>query len=198
MHIPFRTVLVRAVAVSLVATAVVTASVKAQSASTGSAATAAPAQARDADPADVASVDAIVHALYESISGPKGAPRDWARLRTLYGPNARMIYTAVGADGKGRLINWNVEEYIAAAGPGLMANGFYEREIGRATESFGNVTAIMSAYDSKFTLEDATPFQRGVNSIQLFYSGTRWYILSVMWDSERAGNPIPAKYLTPR
>ncbi|MCC7002012.1 MAG: hypothetical protein IT357_07640 [Gemmatimonadaceae bacterium] len=198
MHTPSRTVLVCAVAVSLMATTVITASVNAQSASTGSAATAAPAQARDADPADVASVDAIVRALYESISGPKGAPRDWARLRTLYGPNARMIYTTVGADGKGRLINWNVEEYIAAAGPGLMANGFYEREIGRRTESFGNVTAIMSAYDSKFTLEDATPFQRGVNSIQLFYSGTRWYILSVMWDSERAGNPIPAKYLAPR
>ncbi len=198
MHIPFCTALIRAVSASLMATVVITASVKAQSASTGSTATAAPAQARAADPADVASVDAIVRALYESISGPKGAPRDWARLRTLYGPNARMIYTTVGADGKGRLINWNVEEYIAAAGPGLMANGFYEREIGRSTESFGNVTAIMSAYDSKFTLEDATPFQRGVNSIQLFYSGSRWYILSVMWDSERAGNPIPAKYLAPR
>lgn len=195
MSLRFPAVLVRAVAASLVATAMSSVAVPAQ-ATGGSAA--APAQTRAADPADVASVDAIVRALYESISGPKGAPRDWARLRTLYGPNARMIYTTVGADGKARLANWSVEEYITVAEPGLVANGFYEREIGRTTETFGNVTAIMSAYDSKHAPEDATPFQRGVNSIQLFHSGARWYILSVMWDSERAGNPIPAKYLAPR
>jgi hypothetical protein len=152
---------------------------------------------RAADPADVASLDAIVAALYASISGPKGAPRDFDRLRTLFGPNARLIPTGMGQDGKPRLRSWNVEEYIAAAGPGLVANGFFEREIGRTTESFGSVWHIMSAYDSRNTPE-AAPFARGINSIQLFNGGDRWYIMSVFWDSERPGNPIPPERVTVR
>ncbi|HEY0931371.1 MAG TPA: hypothetical protein VGE27_15730 [Gemmatimonas sp.] len=151
---------------------------------------------RPANPADVASIDAVVKALYESISGPKGQPRDFDRLRTLFAPSARMIPTGVAADGKARLRNWSVEEYITAAGPGLMANGFFEREIGRTTESYGNVWHIMSAYDSRYTLADAKPFARGINSIQLFNGGDRWYIVSVFWDSERPGNPIPAERIT--
>jgi len=161
-----------------------------------STAAAAPAPAaRAANPADVTSIDAIVKALYESICGPKAQPRDFDRLRTLFAPGARMIPTGIAADGKARLRNWNVEEYITAAGPGLMANGFFEREIGRTTESFGNVWHIMSVYDSRYTPTDK-PFARGINSIQLFNGGDRWYIVSVFWDSERPGNPIPAERIT--
>jgi hypothetical protein len=155
---------------------------------------AAPAAVRAADPKDVASLDAIVAALYASISGPKGAPRDFDRLRTLFAPNARLLPTGLGSDGTPRLRSWTVEEYITAAGPGLMANGFFEREIGRATTSYGNVWHIMSAYDSRNTLE-SPPFARGVNSIQLFKGADRWYVVTIFWDSERPGNPIPAELL---
>lgn len=153
------------------------------------------APARAADPRDVASLDAIVTALYASISGPKGAPRDFDRLRTLFAPNARLIPTGVAPDGTTRIRTWNVEEYITAAGPGLMENGFFEREIGRATTSYGNVWHIMSAYDSRNTLE-SPPFARGVNSIQLFKGSDRWYVVTIFWDSERPGNPIPPELLT--
>jgi hypothetical protein len=152
---------------------------------------------RAADPADVGSVNAIIRALYASISGPKDAPRDFERLRTLFAPNARLIWTGVAPDGTARLRNFSVEEYIVAAGPGLMANGFFEQEIGRTSDSYGNVTHVMSAYDSRNTLEDPQPFQRGVNSIQLFNSGQRWFIVTVMWDSEREGNEIPPRFLVP-
>ncbi len=152
---------------------------------------------RAADPADVGSIDAIITALYESISGPKGAPRDFDRLRTLFGPGARMIPALTSREGRPTLRNWSVEEYIAAAGPGLMANGFFEREIGRSTTSFGNVWHVWSTYDSRFTPESA-PFQRGINSIQLFRGTERWYILTVMWDSEREGNPSGPERLTTR
>jgi hypothetical protein len=155
----------------------------------------APMPAPAADPADVSSLDAIVCALYASISGPKGAPRDFARLRSIMAPEARFVPTGRGASGPARYRSWSVEEYIAAAGPGLIAGGFFESEIGRTTTSFGNVWHIMSAYDSRRTLEDPAPFQRGVNSIQLFNSGTRWYVLSIMWDAERPDLPIPAALL---
>jgi hypothetical protein len=149
-----------------------------------------------ANPADVASLDAIISALYASISGPKGAPRDFPRMRSLMIPSARLTPTGIGRDSLPRIRSWNIDEYIAAAGPGLMANGFYEREIGRRTTSYGNVWHIMSAYDSRYTPE-STPFSRGVNSIQLFNGGSRWYIVSIFWDSERPGNPIPADLLSP-
>ncbi len=154
----------------------------------------APTAARAADPKDVASLDAIVAALYASISGAKGVPRDFDRMRTLFAPNARLIPTGLGSDGTARMRNWNVEEYVAAAGPGLVANGFFEREIGRTTTSYGNVWHIMSAYDSRNTLE-SPPFARGVNSIQLFKGPDRWYVVTIFWDSERPGNPIPAELL---
>ena len=159
------------------------------------AAPAAPAvAARPADPRDVASIDAIVGALYASISGPKGAPRDFDRMRSLFAPNARLIPTGVGPDGTTRLRNWSVEEYITAAGPGLVANGFFEREIGRTTSSYGNVWHIMSAYDSRNTL-DTPPFARGVHSIQLFKGSDRWYVVTIFWDSARPGTPIPPELL---
>src|SRR5688572_25207292 len=41
-----------------------------------------------ADPADVASVDAILRALYDVISGPAGQRRNWDRMRFLFVPGA--------------------------------------------------------------------------------------------------------------
>lgn len=149
-----------------------------------------------ADPKDVESIDAIMAAVYDVISGPKGQPRNWDRFRSLMAPNARLVPTGRRPEGQGVLRNWSVEEYIATGGPGLEANGFFERELGRKMERYGNVVHLMSAYDSKFTLADPQPFQRGVNSFQLWYSGTRWYVVSIFWEPETAVNPIPADLLT--
>lgn len=158
------------------------------------AATPAPAPAA-ANPADVASVDAILAALYASISGPAGAERDWPRFRTLMAPGARLMPTGRTAQGEGRMRVWTSEEYITAASPGLMRNGFYEREIGRTMERYGNIVHVMSAYDSKRTLEDPEPFQRGINSIQLWNDGARWWIVSIFWEAETPANPIPPAML---
>ena len=68
-------------------------------------------------------------------------------------------------------------------------------EIGRTVEEFGNIVHAFSAYESKNTPQDPQPFARGINSIQLLRGPDRWYVLSIFWDSERADNPIPAKYL---
>jgi hypothetical protein len=149
-----------------------------------------------ANPSDVSSVDAIITALYASISGAKGEPRDFVRMRSLFAPNALMVATGRRADGSVAVRSMSPAEYEAVAGPGLVAGGFFEREIGRTMQSFGQVTHVMSAYDSKRTLADPAPFSRGVNSIQLFHDGTRWYIVSILWDSERPDNPIPPHLLT--
>jgi hypothetical protein len=148
-----------------------------------------------AAPADVASIDAIVTALYDVISGPSGEERDWNRLRSLFIPSARMIPTALRPNGESGVKVLNVENYIASAEPYLIQNGFFEREIARRVDRFGNVAQVFSTYDSRHKADDPEPFSRGINSIQLLYERGRWWVVTIFWDAERADNPIPEKYL---
>lgn len=148
-----------------------------------------------ARPQDVESVDAIIAALYDVISGPAGQKRDWDRFRSLFIEGARLIPTGRAQDGAVRHMVWTPAEYVANAGARLEERGFFEREIGRTVQRFGNVAHVFSAYDSKNTLADAQPFARGINSIQLLHDGARWWVVTIFWDSERADNPIPAEYL---
>jgi hypothetical protein len=148
-----------------------------------------------ANPADVATVDAIIGALYDVISGPAGEARDWDRFRSLLIPEARLIPTGRTASGEGRMRVWTTEQYIVEAGAGLERNGFFEREIGRTMSRYGNIVHVMSAYDSKRTAADPAPFARGINSIQLWFDGARWWVVTVFWESETPAHPIPAEYL---
>lgn len=147
------------------------------------------------NPKDVESVDAIIGSLYNVISGPAGEKRNWDRMRTLFIAEGKLIATGKRQDGTMNKRAMTVEDYIATSGPNLEKNGFFEREIGRKTEQYGGVVHVFSTYDSKRKLEDEKPFMRGINSIQLWNDGKRWWIVSVFWQSETADNPIPEKYL---
>ena len=147
-----------------------------------------------ANPADVQSVDAILAALYDVISGPAAQPRDWNRFRSLFIPDARLIpvrrdKTGAGAD----VLPLTPEQYQELAGPHLQ-EGFFERSSHNTTESFGGVVHVFSTYESRHAI-DAAPFQRGINSIQLLKDGNRYWIVTILWDVESPTNPIPAKYL---
>ncbi len=151
-----------------------------------------------ARPDDVKSMDAILAAVYDVISGPAGE-RDWDRLRSLFYPGARLIpcVRATAEEPKAAITARvsTVEEYIQRAQPILKANGFFEREIARRVERFGAVAHVFSTYESRHAANDPQPFVRGINSIQLFFDGTRWWIVTVFWDSERPGQAIPEEYL---
>lgn len=144
---------------------------------------------------DVESVDAIIHSLYNVISGPAGEKRNWDRMRTLFISEAKMMATGKRQDGTMGKRVMTVEDYVATSGPFLEKDGFFEREIGRKTDQYGSVVHVFSTYDSKRKLEDEKPFMRGINSIQLWNDGNRWWIVSVFWQAETADNPIPEKYL---
>ena len=151
-----------------------------------------------ADPKDVSSPDAIVAALYDVISGPAGQKRNWERMRTLFVPEARMIPTGKRPTGESTKRVWTVEDYITNSGPFLERDGFFEAEIGKKTEQFGNIVHAFSTYESKRTVKDEKPFMRGVNSIQLWNDGKRWWVITVLWQSESQDTPIPEKYITPK
>ncbi len=151
-----------------------------------------------ARPADVASVDAIVAALYDVISGPAGQQRDWDRMRSLFIPGARLIPTGPRPEGGVGYRVLDLEGWIAGAEGWLMTNGFFEREIARKADRYGNIVHLFSTYDSRYKAEDPAPFARGINSIQLVFDGTRWWVVTVFWQGESADHPIPAEYLPGR
>jgi hypothetical protein len=150
-----------------------------------------------ADPADVASIDAIVRAAYDSISGPAGS-RDWNRLRSLFIPGARLVPTAENAGeanlgGKPQMLD--IAGFISRSAAHFVKDGFYEMEVARQTEQFGYIAHVWSTYESRHSADDPKPFMRGINSIQLFYDGTRWWIVSIYWQHENPEHPVPEKYL---
>jgi len=150
------------------------------------------------NPADVASIESIVAALYDVISGPAGKKRDWDRMRSLFVPYGRLIPVGRRANGEMGNRAMTVDEYIAGSSKFLEDNGFFEREIARRTERFGNIAHIFSTYESKHKADDPKPFARGINSIQLMNDGRRWWIVTVFWQGEAADNPLPEKYLSNR
>lgn len=148
-----------------------------------------------ADPKDISSPEAIVAAVYDVISGPAGQKRNWERMRTLFVPDARMMATGKRPTGEFIRRVMSVEDYIAASGPILERDGFFEIEIGKKTEQFGNIVHVFSTYESKRATTDEKPFMRGINSIQLWNDGKRWWVLTILWQSESAETPIPEKYI---
>ena len=148
-----------------------------------------------ANPTDVQSVDAILGALYDVISGPAGQKRDWSRFTSLFYPGARLVPTSPRPDGSAVARVITPQEYVERAAPSLERDGFFEKEIARTTERYGNVVHAFSTYETRRAATDATPFMRGINSIQLFNDGSRWYVLTIFWEAERPTTPIPAKYL---
>jgi hypothetical protein len=148
-----------------------------------------------ADSQDVASVDAILGALYQVISGDSGVARNWDRFRSLFAPGARLI--PIGprqAGGFGSRV-LTPDEYIQRSGPLLVNNGFHEREVARRSERYGQLVHVFSTYESRRRASDLDPFMRGINSIQLFHDGRRWWVMTIMWRAESPDLPLPTRYL---
>jgi hypothetical protein len=146
--------------------------------------------------ADVESVDGIVTAIYEVISGPAGE-RDWDRERSLFLPGARLVPTRPLPEGGAVAEVLDVEGYVASRAPIFAAQGVWETEIARQVFQFGNFAHVLSSYQLRRSSPAGgeLPIVRGVNSIQLFNDGKRWWIAAVIWDNERPGVAIPEQLL---
>lgn len=153
-------------------------------------------QTKEANPADVSSIDAIMKAVYDVISGDAGVKRDWDRFRTLFHPSARLIPTGKNpTTGVTGARAFTAEDYITRSSPLLEKDGFFEKEIARRSEVYGNIAQVFSTYESRHKSSDEKPFIRGINSFQLLNDGKRWWIVTIFWQGETAETPIPKKYL---
>jgi hypothetical protein len=148
------------------------------------------------DPKDVASIDSIIKAFYESISGPAGQPRQWGRDKTLYIPGVKFVSMSE-QHGKIAMRVRDHQQFVDSSNAGLVRDGFYETELGRIERRFGNTAHVLSSYEMR-TKPDGPVLGRGVNSIHLVFDGNRWWITHAIWDDERPNNPIPADLLPPK
>lgn len=144
---------------------------------------------------DAASVDSIVAALYDTISGPAGAGRDWDRLRNLFHPSGRLLRTVVAPDGGISVTVMDVQAFAEFAAPYFRTNAFYEREVFRRVEAFGQMAQVFSTYEASSAPDGTGSLGRGINSIQLWSDGNRWWVMSMLWDNKQPGNSIPREYL---
>lgn len=143
---------------------------------------------------DVGTIDGIMKAVYDVISGPAGQPRQWSRDRTLYIPEIRFVAMSEDRSGRPRAQVVSHQQFVDSSDSLLVKEGFYESEIHRVTERFGNIAHVFSTYESR-NKADGPVIARGINSAELFFDGKRWWIASNIWDDERPDNPLPAEYL---
>jgi len=141
--------------------------------------------------ADKAAIGAVVDEMYAMISGPKG-PRDWSRQANCFHPEARQIRTFLDAEGRPALKAMGLADYARDTTPFFMSHDFYEVEIARRIDLFGNIAHVWSAYEARGALGDGPPERRGINSIQLYRDPQRgWRIMAMIWDNEREGVKLP-------
>ena len=136
-------------------------------------------RAQEADPADVSSIDAIIAAYYEVVSGPAGAIPDYERDKSLHHPDAWIAIANVDEDGQPLVRTMTLEGFYGELGP--RAENFYEWEVERSTQRHGNMVHVWSRYASARE-PDGEPYTGGVNSITLWHDGSRWWIMGWMFD----------------
>src|SRR5215472_6052932 len=157
-------------------------------------ATASPTMPPPARPGDVDTIDHILAAIYDVISGPAGAPRDWDRFRSLFYPGARLIPSNRNDKGIVAARVLSPEDYVARGKGAFATQGFFETSIANRIEVWDHMAHVWSTYESRHA-QGEKPFARGINSFQLINDGTRWWILSVYWEAEDKDHPLPEKYL---
>lgn len=145
---------------------------------------------------NLASVDGIVNSLYNIISGPVGQERDWASFKNLFTDNARLYIAVPDKDSGTVLRSITPDEYIQRNQNRLSDEGFSEEELYRVTNSYGAGTQVFSTYESHYNNKNGDEeITKGINNIQLFYDGQRYYIVSIFWDANAKNVAVPDRYL---
>ena len=132
---------------------------------------------------DYTTIDGLIFALYDVISGPAGVEPDWRREREIFAPGARLMPSRLLENGDLRCEILSVDDYIASRGPYLRDNAFYERQVSSNVDQYEHIAHVFSAYESSET-PDGPAFARGVNSIQIIRTTGRWWVQSILWQSE--------------
>src|SRR5882724_3635317 len=142
--------------------------------------------------ADVATVDGVVKAYYDVITGPVGQPRQWSRDRSLYIPDLRFVATGAGKQGPYARV-MDHQAFVDGSDSAMVHDGFFEREVHRVTRSYGDIAQVFSTYEERRTA-DGPVKGRGITALKLFWNGRRWWVAPAIWFDEDPGPPISKKF----
>ncbi len=145
---------------------------------------------------DVQTVDAILSALYEVISGEAGETRNWERFKNLFTPDAKLIPTSKNKEGSISYAQLSPSDYIELF-QSRVTTAFYERELNRMTDAYGTIVHVFSTYETR-EMKEGPVTNRGINSIQLLKTHERYYIMNIFWCGENTGFMVPDLYLKGR
>jgi hypothetical protein len=151
---------------------------------------AAASNAQSARPEDVVTIDALIEAYYESVSGHPGQ-RDGERMLSLFVKGGKISIDVSGDEPRHQL----AEDYLRTSRFLTITTDFFEREISRDTQQFGRMANVISTYGISDAMENTEYTARGVTVFQLVHHHDRWWILSTMWQRESDELPLPAELL---
>jgi hypothetical protein len=134
---------------------------------------------------EIETIDGIIKAYYEVVSGPAGERPDIERDRSLHHPQAWVAIAGRDTTNQAVVRVTDLRGYHGQNAP--RSEGFWEWETNRVVQRSGNMAHVWSSYAAART-EAGEPFVRGVNSITLFHDGDRWWIMGWMFDAA-AGSP---------
>jgi len=137
-------------------------------------------------------INKAVEDAYTFISFEEGIPLDYEALRAVFTPQA-TLYNFAGDSLDFAFIDEFIEGFKAEIERAEM-KAFKEVELGGKTEYFGNIAHRISTYAFYIDGSEESA-ERGVNSFQLVKVDGKWLVNSIIWDVEKAGQPIPEKYL---
>jgi hypothetical protein len=136
-------------------------------------------------------LDELIKALDEAVSGPGN--KDRACLRDLLLPEARLTPIRKAEDGSFAPRLLTVDDWInAVAKRGSTA--FYERQVKVQSETYGHFASLWSTYEIRDT-PDGKATVMGINSVQAVNDGKRWRVVNILWEADTTAGPVPKKYL---
>ncbi len=140
--------------------------------------------------ADEVAVRATVNEIYTIVSGEKGVPRHWDRLKELMMPSAYLAISGRAKDGSTRSRTFSVDDFIKGATANSQQESFFESPLVTRVEIFGGVATAFSSYASRRVL-GGEPFARGVNAFTLVKTPQGWRICVIAWSEESTGVALP-------
>ena len=136
------------------------------------------------------SIDGVVNEGLAIITGERGEKRDWEAFRMLFDPNAQI--SVVNHDSLGNAVRnvYSLEQFVRLGMRYYETDGFIEYEISSVIDEYNGIATVFQGYYAK----ELDIEEKGINTYQLFFDGTRWWITGLMWTSDRNGVKLPEKY----
>tara|TARA_R110000744_G_C19053320_1_gene528114 strand:- start:64 stop:576 length:513 start_codon:yes stop_codon:yes gene_type:complete len=138
---------------------------------------------------DVESVDAIMNAYYDVVSGSSNEPWEFERDKYIHSKDA--VITRLDENGKAESHTLEAEYIPFGLSP---KEDFYEKELKRKVSKYGNVAQVWSAFEIRTDPNTETNI-RGLNSVQLHYESGRWWIDSWTCEMESEKSSVVSEFL---